>query len=139
MSLNRTKTGSRPGGQREVKMISDNDFVPQNEPKTTKNLPKLNIHSNQAQSPGPTNQTNSGPQIIQTTGPNGQTQFIMIQPANNDENNGNTNNPNPPGGSNQGANQQNNQQGGQDLVDLLRNASNPDGSGGPQGGGPGKL
>lgn len=79
------------------------------------------------------NQTNSGPQIIQTTGPNGQTQFIMIQQSSNeDNNNGNLNQP--------GGSQQNNQQGGQDLVDLLRNASNPDGSG-PQGGpgGPGGM
>lgn len=114
------------------KVVSAN-VVSQNEPKTNKNLPKLNIHSNQAQSPGPTNQTNSGPQIIQTTGPNGQTQFIMIQQSSNeDNNNGNLNQP--------GGSQQNNQQGGQDLVDLLRNASNPDGSG-PQGGpgGPGGM
>ena len=71
------------------------------------------------------NMASSGPQIIQTTGPNGQTQFIMIQQAPNEDSGhhpGNSGN-NTSGG------------GGQDLVDLLRNAQNPDGGpgGNPQG------
>ena len=81
------------------------------------------------------NSAGSGPQIIQTTGPNGQTQFIMIQQAPHDEGTGS--NPNQPGGSSQqnNNNSNNNSGGGQDLVDLLRNAQNPDGNG-PPGGNP---